>query len=264
MENKEIDLKELVKNFLFYIKKNIWFLLLIFVLGAGIGLGYYKTKPQIFSTSAVFSTSINKELLEQILIDIKYYADNNLVIPFEIDEFEDDKELKLRDFSYSINSRSVSQLSNHYVRIYATSNNYLLLNNLNSLFLNYIKSNEYLMKYNKNNYDILENILEEVDYELREHKNRSEFMIEYTGDLPVLFFGNRMQDAKNSIELTQKRGLIKQELNNTELIEFIRPFTEPTVKKGMPYYVYMVFFSLFLTFIGVIVKEFLRITKQVN
>ena len=67
MENREIDLFELVKKLKFFIRRNIWIFIIMFVLGGSLGYFLNNTKKPTYSSTAVFSSWVETDLLVKLL-----------------------------------------------------------------------------------------------------------------------------------------------------------------------------------------------------
>ncbi len=254
MEKKEIDLIELAKNLKTFISKNIWFFLILIILGGSTGFAYNKYKQPTFMTVGVFSTWVEEDLLNKLMKvfehqfasgNYEYLSEktktpiNNLKNISNIDYYTtiDESDISKHSTQYSLLDKSKTYI---YIEVFGKQKDYLV--NLEKTFNNYFLSNSNLYSKFQIRKNMLESLSEEISYELETHKSRNNKLINQTNSQNSIVYID--YPLSGILDLVKVQFEIQKELEKENIIYFEHDFSEPTeikdnLKKSLLLFVFL-------------------------
>ncbi len=261
MSNKEVDLFEFLKRILIFIRNNFWFLLIMFIVGGGLGYGIHEIRKPVYSSKAVFSTWIDRSMLEQILNDFEYHIEKDFELALRKKDIRKVNDNKLKEITFELTDHEVIHKTDkefiyQYVLIHALAKDEHTLEILEDVMKDYFENNTYLARHRNSQRESLKNLRNEIEYELEKHKKEREKNLLNQNDQKFILYANhRMEDAINLVKL---RNEVNNKLSKLDIITFIQPFSTPREESVIPASIVVLGFALLLTFIGAIVRKVVK------
>jgi hypothetical protein len=269
MSQKEIDLIDLFNKFFSFILKNFWILLIFGLVGAGIGYGYSKMQKPTYSTTGIFSTWLEEDLLVKLLDVMEHqiikgnqaFLCKNEEFPVELTKQIFSIEFKLPDVKTKAGSEHVFFEKRNNVLIEIFSHNASSIKGFETCIINHFNNNVNLQKLFLQRRKMLENLIQQIDYEIEFHKEMNTSLADNSkAKNSFIYIDYKVKDILDLIKL---KCDIEYELSSDNLIFFTQDFTSPAkMKKSLIKHI--VLFSALFLIIGMILLSFKKGKKKIK
>jgi hypothetical protein len=264
---REINLFDLFESIKKYIKKNIWLLIVLALIGSGIGFVWHKYQKPKYVTYGVFSTWIEEGLLVKIMelmekqFEIKNYdfmskhsdvEAKNLSNIISIEYFISDKSVKKGiDYFDFIEAKS-------FITLEVTSTSEKMFPWFKVFLLSYFDNNNNLSELLQQRINLLKSLFVEIEYEIDYYKSRNELIFDKLDRSNANLFID--YKPKELLELIKLKFEIEHVLTNEHIIKFSQDFSDP-IKQRKSLALNMIIFSIIFLITGMIIRSLIFLRK---
>lgn len=260
MDNKEIDLFDLIKRIITFYRKNFWFFLILVFVGAGLGFGYSKTQKSTYKSSGVYMTWLEADFLTIIidLLESQVNSNNfekiseNTKIPVETLQEIISMEHTINNIVSPLPDERIFQFVEYksIVKVETITNDTRVIDKIEKVITSFFDNNETIRGLHTARQETLRTVLKEIDYELETHKKRNDMIISQSSRLNTLVLSE--YKISSLLDIVKLKNVIEFELD-TEMIFFVQDFTSPVkVIPNKP--ITILLFIVFLIIAGTIFK----------
>lgn len=237
----EIDLLELLAKIVITIKSNILSIIIAFVIGSILGLGYYHLVPKVYESkmillSDILTSSYSERITESLDYLIKEENDEVLSTRLGISEREASSITKIEIESVKQETKEIESESSTFIITVRTEDK-TILPNLQEGLINHLRNNEYVKVRVRQRQDFYKAMIEKVGIEINSldslkrrlfsgqpiYSKSSEMMlVDPTNIYSKIIDLNKEQIGyKNSLEL----------VNSIQLVEGFTVYNKPVSPK---------------------------------
>lgn len=271
VNNDEIDLVELLVKGVLLVKRNLFQIIIFFVIGSGLGFAYASLAPKVYESNMILSSGIltesySKRLIEilSMLIKEKNYDEVASRLALTPKEAEDLGKFEIEPIKEK--STSSQDADNSSFLITVELKNELLLPKLENGLVNYLQDNEFVKIRVEQSKNYLKQMIAKVQAEIESLESFKASI--YDGKFFQSVSGNIMFDPTtvNSkiLELTKEKINLENNLelvNSVQVINSFTKFDKPIWPKKSVSMVAGATFGLFLVGLLIAFKSIRKLVK---
>jgi hypothetical protein len=236
-KNGEIDLLNLLLQFVNLVRENFWLILTFFLIGAGLGSASYFTARKVYENKMVISSEILTRPYAEISIDriSTYLGEGNREAIAKDLKLSPEIVEELSDFS--IESLTESEDPKEADRFILTAETYSqeVLPDLQKALVAYFENNEFVKIRVDHNKKLYTQMISKVETEIRDMEGWKQKIMSgaFFQNANGVIFDPTTINSK-IIDLTKERISLENSLalvNSVQVIEGFTPFQKPTKPK---------------------------------
>jgi hypothetical protein len=226
--NDEIDLMEFLLKTINIVKANFWLIVIFFILGSTLGIGYFYSAKKVFESKMIINSDILTESYGKVLFDNlnRHRKERNLAALHTLLNIPESKVSAFSSIGVEKLDETEVTESNRFL-ITAMVFDWEILPSLQAGIVNFLEKNEYVKVRVEQNKDALKKSILETDRELQDLRDFKARI--FNGDFFERARGNVMFDPTivNSkiLEFTEKKIKLENELQLSNSVEVIVGFT---------------------------------------